>query len=114
MKRAILLIGMLLAFDVRADAFESGNTLADKCRGAAQREVTFPDGICLGYVTGIADVMAISPIGRSRACIPTSGTTKGQMVDIVVKHIREHPEELHYDAASLVAKALSTAFPCRK
>jgi hypothetical protein len=69
--------------------------------------------ICLGYVQGIADAVD-TPNGLSgwRACRP-EGATRGQLQDVVTRWLDQHPEQRHYSAATLVAKALAEAFPCK-
>jgi hypothetical protein len=69
---------------------------------------------CLGYVEGVADTMARNDpvLGGLRACIP-AGVTGGQLRDITVKMLQDRPEIRQNNAASIVASALSTAFPCR-
>jgi len=114
MKRAILLIGMLLAFDVGAqsNAFTSGNDLMKHCSVFEMGASTFYDGVCSGYVVAIADAMAINTINTFRACVPLNSTW-GQIARISIKYLREHPEQLHHAAHGLVAAALSEAFPCK-
>ena len=43
---------------------------------------------------------------------PPDGTTNGQAVRIVVKYLRDHPEELHKHDSVLAFTALKAAFPC--
>lgn len=112
MKRAILVIGMLLAFDAQA-AFISGNELMRQCAEFEKRRGTFEDGLCGGFVTGVADVAANSLVRGYRVCFPKQVVT-GQLTLVVIKYLREHPEDLHYGADSLVLTALEGAFPCSK
>jgi hypothetical protein len=39
--------------------------------------------------------------------------TSNQAADVVLKHLRDHPELRHLGAAGLVAQALEAGFPCR-
>lgn len=48
---------------------------------------------------------------RQRFCTPDN-VTNGQMEDIVVKYLKDHPDERHMLAAILVVKAMTKAFPC--
>ncbi len=41
------------------------------------------------------------------------GVTNGQVRDVVVKYLKDHPEERHFLASILAVKALSKAFPCK-
>ena len=44
-------------------------------------------------------------------CIPNRVTDR-QTTDVVVRYLKEHPEQRHYAAANLVAETLAEAFPC--
>lgn len=98
--------------------FTSGNQLRDYCSKYTDSAPTTPpdawrSGLCSSYVVAISDVMDKNAVDNLRACIPR-GNTQGQIVKIAIKHLREHPEQLHSSAYSLVAVALSEAFPCKK
>ena len=45
-------------------------------------------------------------------CPPKGGIENEQVVRIVVKYLREHPEELHATDRVSVFIALARAFPC--
>lgn len=106
---ALLLYGPKSA--VAYNAFFSGNNLLELCNDPSM------EGACLEYVAGVADVLSIlvedgSSLNGFRPCVPVAGVKVSQLSDIVVRYLRTHPEERHLTAASLVAKALSLAFPC--
>jgi len=111
MKRAILLIGLLLAFDVGAAL--SGNDLMEKCSNTEKMILNYPDGFCDGFVLAVAEVLRNASVAELRACISETATY-GQLGRVVGKYLRNHPEQLHHSAHSLVAKALSEAFPCKQ
>jgi hypothetical protein len=74
---------------------------------------TFTSGFCLGYIKGAAEM------SRLRQKVPTlpplcvpDALTVGEVRNIVVSYIEEHPEELHYASIALVHNALEEAFPC--
>ena len=50
-------------------------------------------------------------IERQLFC-PDPSMENGQIVDVVVKYLKDHPENRHSDAAILVAVALMKTFPC--
>jgi hypothetical protein len=83
--------------------FQTGNSLAEYCE---QDDSRFQAGFCYGYVTGLFDKMQGEEI-----CMP-DGVTIKQLGSIVKKFLREHPEDLHLSARSLVSAALVEAFPC--
>ncbi|MFZ6765306.1 Rap1a/Tai family immunity protein [Pseudoroseomonas sp. WGS1072] len=84
--------------------FYTGNRLLELCRGG--------QGICHGYIAGVASVMGRNTVSGWAACIP-SGSTVGQIRDLVVKALENNPQERHLSAESLVASYLAEAFPCR-
>lgn len=86
-----------------AHATDSGNDLFAKCADTN----SFYNGYCLGYVVAAVDAWD-ADIG---ICLP-DGVTKGQIKDVVIKYLVDHPDRRHYVAASNVNAALWTAFPC--
>lgn len=102
-----LLLSVASALPLQA-ASASGNDLYQNCQD---------DGValaaCVGYVTGIADALSAgAAIDGWRAC-PSGEVTRGQLKDVVVRFLGVHPEWRHFTDASLVAHALSAAFPCQ-
>ena len=86
-------------------AYLTGDDLFDWCRASSH------DG-CWGYVSGIADAMSVAGAGLGRrACIPDS-VRISQAADIVQRFLLGHPEQRHFAAPGLVARALADAFPC--
>jgi Rap1a immunity proteins len=104
---AVVLAGMLSTVApsvARADRV-GGNDLFKFCSAN-------PDLTCLAYTVAIADALsAPNVINGYRACIPLS-VTNGQVRDVVLLYMKQHPEKRHYGAAGLVAGALAEAFPC--
>ena len=93
----------------RADL--SGNELWNYCIGKNDLMVFF----CNGYVTAIAE--AARPYGLGlyalHNCLPDDSTRR-QTVEVVKRWLDQHPEQRHYPAVILVAKALAEAFPCKQ
>jgi hypothetical protein len=46
-------------------------------------------------------------------CIPDE-TTNGQVKDVVVNSLRDHPESRHLPTAVLIEVSLEQAFPCAR
>src|SRR5262245_48136623 len=100
-----------------------GNALLRDCTAAEQflndANAKLSDGTtaCLSYVAGFMDALAATVVlGRQKPltmCIPGTAN-RGQVVRIVVKYLREHPEKLHLVAGGLTYVAISEAFPCEK
>ena len=80
-------------------------------------ESTFDSGACAGYVLAIADILKDAPKGvgfhGKEACFPPA-VRVGQLVDAVLKFLRQHKEARGYNAWSLTANAFAEAFPCSR
>ena len=92
-----------------ASSFHSGSGLLERCESKDPSLL----GMCLGFTVGVADSFDCQRILLSgyRWQSPRD-VTAGQVQKVVVKYLNENPEELHLAAGSLVAAALSKAFPC--
>ncbi|MDH3287094.1 MAG: Rap1a/Tai family immunity protein [Betaproteobacteria bacterium] len=111
MKRAILLlVGMLSACP--AGAVTTGHDLLEFC-SEPETDATFESGVCNGYVAAIFDVMLNYPFSGLQACFPVE-VTRGQLVRVSTKFLREHPGVLHLSAYNNVTSALLLAFPCKR
>jgi len=116
----LLMIVLLFSFG-QANAELDGNQLLERCEsylsenGDAVTTINaFDKGICSGFIDGISgahktftDWEIMSP----QWCAPDN-VTQGQVARILVKSLREYPEDLHLTASGLVANALILAFPC--
>jgi hypothetical protein len=115
-KQRVLLLGLSLliaspAARAQRVSATTGNSLLELCESKDVSEQAF----CLGYVVGATDVDSMDGAAfpeRRRSCAPDN-VTNGQQRDIVVKYLKEHPEERHILAAILVVKAMAKAFPCK-
>lgn len=71
---------------------------------------------CLGLIQGMLDMNDLYEYKLKDVallCRP-QGATTGQAARIVVKYLRDHPEELHKKDSVLTFVALRAAFPCTK
>jgi hypothetical protein len=85
-------------------AFDSGNTLFDSCNNSDASKQSH----CLAYIAGVSDVLD----GMHITC--TGGRVSlDQVKDVVVKYLREHPEQRNSDADDSTSIALTLAFPCK-
>jgi hypothetical protein len=92
-----------------AGGFESGNSLLTFCTSAQETHREY----CNGYVGGVADALLSDSLAvQSRACLPKDATL-AQVTDAAVKWLQQNPQHRHYTAVSLIARALSDAFPCK-
>lgn len=111
----IALVALALAVSAAAqetsDAelhYLDGNRLWDECRQTSEGP---PTGSCQAYVLGVVDTMAASRQLQPGICLAAT-MTSGQLVDVVRRYLAAHPERRHFTAATIVAAALSNAFPC--
>ncbi len=102
---AVLVLVSAPARALAAGSWVNGNELKKYCSSNS-----YERGICLGFTSAVANIVANA---GWRACIP-DGVTRGQLRDIMVKFLDDHPEALHLEAASLAARAYEEAFPCPK
>jgi hypothetical protein len=119
----LAVVGLLsLAAPTEAIAVEAwnGNQLYTACTSDAL-EFVFA---CKSYIIGVGDLLdlarqyskthakpAAAVVGGWHVCMPLIDPE--QAIDIVKNYLTAHPEERHYGAADIVAKALQQAFPCR-
>src|SRR5262249_29484847 len=103
-----------------AERYISGNDLYPLCSatpenvpGEQQANASTQWGFCRGYVAGVADILENKEVAGYRACIPTTAVEIGKLGEIVTDFLRDHGEERQRTGASIVALALSQAFPCK-
>ena len=73
--------------------------------------------LCAGFMEGITNMnLLYQQVLKSDAefCLPEWGISSSYAARIVVKHLRDHPEELHRNEFVLAIWALRMAFPCKK
>jgi hypothetical protein len=118
--RAWCFIAILCLLPLRAMAFrESGSDLLALCDEAASGKVEhfYDAGMCMGFVVGVVDTHQVLHAARlldqKAFCLPVEAVN-GQLMLVVAKYLREHPESLHLAGTALVTFALHDAFPCVK
>jgi hypothetical protein len=107
-----LAIGTLLTIGLascaaRANDYVDGRQLLTMCSSPPGPQRVW----CMGYVTGVAGAMGISPVNGYSACIPRDATV-ADLVAVVVRRVPSYPSIGGYGAAGLVAHALADIFPC--
>jgi Rap1a immunity proteins len=99
--------------------WETGNDLLDQC-SADEKSVVFTQ--CLGYIRGAVDLIGAlqGSVGGddkksfwkpTAVCLPNHATS-GQITDVVIKYLREHPEERADRAGWIIIRALIKAWGC--
>ena len=131
MKRTQTILALLLwsvfvsAQEIKEFPDTSGNAFVRLCSaidkdGRTDREAKL-NMACIGYVSGVVDgvfweVAFVGAKGSKEPpkpyCLPEN-TENGQLIRIVMKYIRNHPEEAHQKTAFLIFNALGEAFPCK-
>ena len=124
MKRLLLLVAF---FAASAHAY-TGKELREDCQAAedayAQSGRLDPYGSpraarCVAYVEGFADGYAVSDflaesvgVKLNAFCLPPGRDLSYRMVRAVLAHLERQPPNPEGSTATLVAGALSKAFPC--
>jgi hypothetical protein len=117
-KLALLLViaSIFGASPLMAEGFINGNELLDHCVQAQDKEKlsSHDTGHCFGFISGVTDLydILISEMIVKPAYCPPPNVSLIQMVNIVVKYLEAHPENLHYSGSSLAIRAYVEAFPC--
>ena len=125
MKKLILMTCLLLPVSgYGIEGFVSGNILLEKCEDyGIETGGNVDTGRCAGYVMGAVDTHDVYVdwgMIKPDWCLPETGVmtslngSHGQhpLVQVVVKYMKEHPQDLHQAAGALVAAALKDTFPC--
>jgi len=73
----------------------------------------YDDGICAGYITGIADAMLREPGMQKSLCVLRNLSTSDYS-KLVTRHLARHPDDKRRPAADVIRTALLTAFACDK
>jgi hypothetical protein len=91
-----------------------GSAFLSRCDGMTN-ESSSMKGACIGYVIGVNQGFTL---GRDTAnldpvyCTP-QGVAASQLMAILIKYIRDHPEKSHLETSALEITSLIDAFPCK-
>lgn len=92
--------GEVIKLITKEDASSFSSTKAEHCYG-----------LILGTV-GAHDLLSKHKNNDYFFCLP-SGVTTNQATMVIVKYLKEHPENLHNSASTLILLALQKNFPCK-
>jgi hypothetical protein len=122
------LLVALTTLTVFSPAFGDGNSLL-RCCLEAERVLDDPriipgqeTGFCLGMVVGVRDTLIDYDTAYEKSgcvivgpkmCWPKETITNGQSVRVVVKYLKDNPNQLHQPDRILVRMALKKAFECK-
>jgi hypothetical protein len=94
-----------------------GDGLLKQCEARQVDAQSYVDsGTCFGFIVGVIAMIAVYQDGNiapQTICIP-EGVRPKQALDIVVQYLHGHANDRHADAAMLVWRAFSEAYPCKK
>ena len=131
MKRIALAVALLVSLGVKlwtqpAEAL-TAEELENACRDvdvvagpddipAEEFIETFGEALtCAGFVDGFLSAAAVAQLINPRGmpfCQPKDGISIDQARRIFLKYTTAHPEDLHFNARTILAIALRGAFPC--
>jgi hypothetical protein len=107
--------------------YDSGNVFLRLCSSVEKAQRTDAEtqlgAGCLLYIAGFVDGAETGNVSTMVQMKPTTipkpfcrpdNTENGQLVKIVLKYIREHPEDAHQPTGLIVLWAFQRAFPCLK
>lgn len=110
---AVALSGSPALAQESVDPLGSGNGLLDSCTNA---DSMLRKGVCIGYISGASDALQMLDSDKEAKryiCTP-AGVTRGQIRDVVIKYLTDHPQSRQNPAEALIFVALAEAFPCGK
>lgn len=114
--RSCLFASLVIAFVPCASThagFVSGMDLLESC-APARADPAYRQRVaeCRGYVVGVADTFDCTNALMGFTWRSNMQASQRDLVDLVIRWLRSHPQYLRYEADGLVAAALSEKFPC--
>jgi hypothetical protein len=85
-------------------ALNTGNDLMDLC---SDKNNDIRLGECIGYIRGVGDTMNM----LDGIWVNVNPPTNRQLVDVILKYLRDYPATRNSSAAAIVMRALQKAFP---
>ena len=109
MKTLMISIFLASAFFRPVEAhFVTGNDLLKNCT-STDRDTAYGQHLfCTGIIVGYYEMLTFLQFN----CGDNSKKTAGEIEDVVVKYLKEHPAERSKPAATVSAIAISEAFKC--
>jgi hypothetical protein len=105
---AASLLALLAAGTAHAQRVSNvkGTTLMKACTGPSPAQ-------CDAYVDGFSDAVTAGGKDHALACIPPAATGT-ELRDVLVKFLKDHPEDQHLKGGLLASWAFAKAYPCSK
>lgn len=109
----LLSLSAALALSLPAEAageFKTGNEVKAGLEGWVRDDSTetVRDAVAFGYVIGVHDALSGSVICSG------DNVTQGQVVQVVLKYMRQNPEKLDQSADRVITAALKAVWPCAR
>ncbi len=105
---AVSLLALLAAGSAHAQRVSNvkGVTLLKACTGPSPAQ-------CDAYVDGFGDAISAGGKEHALACIPVAATGT-ELRDVLVKFLKDNPQDQHLKASALASRAFAKAYPCNK
>lgn len=90
----------------------TGNGLYRVC---SEESPGFQSGLCHGFIAGVIARSSLAEriVPKSGLICDVSRAENGQIRDVIVAYLRDHPADRHYASSQLIVQALQAAF-CTK
>jgi hypothetical protein len=97
---------------------DSGKEFLDQCEstsGTVTDQTAVTSVACHAWLSGFADGIQTTEIlaGKNVVCVPQDLNNE-QAMRVVIKYMKDHPDQLHLPALALALRALKEAFPCEE
>ncbi|MFY9513439.1 MAG: Rap1a/Tai family immunity protein [Rubrivivax sp.] len=91
----------------------TGSILLEHCQSRLAGRSGFESGLCIGTMAGALEAHdTLSERDERLYCMNGKSISNDHAVRIVVRYLREHPEQLERSAATAVIFAMRDAYPC--
>lgn len=106
--RLAFALTIALMLSPRAVLALDGNQMLQTCENTSG----YNQGFCLGYLMGVVNSLVNGAVPLMCKNSKNDFVTLGQMKDIVLKFLSDHPESRHCGAIDITYVSLRNLFPC--
>jgi len=111
-RNAVLAAALAISAPPALANYLTGKDLYADC---SKPQGSFSQGFCSGYISGVVDAIEhyqVSKGAEKSVCVPKEASI-GQVKELVVRYLTQHPGERNNAASSLVWDAVRNSFPCK-
>jgi Ssp1 endopeptidase immunity protein Rap1a len=109
--RKLLIVAIICVITSAARPDTTGNDLKEYSQ--FYRRHTESTTLCMGYIAGRLDITrGLNKMFNGALLCEPPGVTGDELLAIAIKYLSDHPEQLHFSAASLILNMYTAAFPC--